>query len=168
MRDNSMNEPTAELCSGCGEEITTSITAAPDLTAWHNSWGTGTYLVASTTLARYSDDELLASGPNSAGFSEYCEPGTSQDFYRPPYSGKTQSWYNCGGTYTTFHMGVVAPESRDCVVLLQIATASEADTQAMEHILDTFDADCGGIAGAHAGYRSTTEVARAAGHSPSG
>ena len=36
-----------------------------------------------------------------------------------------------------------APEGRECVVVLGAKVASEADRKAIEHILDTFEVDCG-------------------------
>jgi hypothetical protein len=131
-----------------GYGITSSITTAPDLDAWHTQPGApGAYIVASRELAQwYTDDELLFSGPNqNLVQSAYC-PDTPQNWDRPPYSGRMITCSNYGGTGATLHLLVAAPEGRECVVLLQVKTLDEADTEAGQHILDTFEADCGGIA----------------------
>jgi hypothetical protein len=80
-----------------GESAGPSVTAVDDLDAWRN--GTvghkGVYMVASRKLAqRYTDDELVALGPND--YSSSCEAGTPRDFDRGPYSGKILEWSNCG------------------------------------------------------------------------
>jgi hypothetical protein len=70
-----------------GENVGASITASTDLDAWHNMSGVpGMYIVASRELAqKYTDDQLVTSGPND--FSSSCDPGSRQDFDRPPTRG---------------------------------------------------------------------------------
>ncbi len=126
-----------------------SLTAVNDLYSWRN--GTeghrGVYMVASKKLAQaYSDDELVNSGPND--YSASCEAGPIEDFDRPPYSGKMQEWSNCGGD--SDHLAVTlaaAPEGRECVVVLQVGGYYRTPTEkeAIQHVLDTFETDCGKI-----------------------
>jgi hypothetical protein len=130
-----------------GQNAGPSVAAINDL----NSWRTGArphkgaYLVASRKLAqKYSDDELVASGPND--YSSSCEAGARRDFNRPPYSGRIQEWNNCGGESDhTARTLAAAPEGRECVVLLQIGGYLRGDEEDIQHILDTFEADCGSI-----------------------
>jgi hypothetical protein len=130
-----------------GENAGPSVAAVNDL----DSWGTGerphkgAYLVASRKLAReHTDDELVASGPND--YSSSCEAGARRDFDRPPYLGVMQEWNNCGGESDHFALTLAAaPEGRECVVLLQIGGYLQGDEENIQHILDTFHADCGSI-----------------------
>jgi len=130
-----------------GESAGPSITAVDDLEAWRN--GTvghqGVYMVASEKLAqRYTDEELVASGPND--YSSSCEAGTPEDFDRGPYSGKILEWSNCGGD--SRHMAITlaaAPEGRECVVVAQIGGYLQNEEESIQHILDTFETDCGRI-----------------------
>ena len=127
------------------ESVGSSITASTDLHAWHNTSGVpGIYIVASRKLAqKYTDDELVESGPNDFFFSS-CEPGARQDFDRSPYSGKMQTWRNCeGNSKANFLTLAAAPEGRECVVLLQIGMYGQTDVESGQRILDTFEADCG-------------------------
>ena len=39
-----------------------------------------------------------------------------------------------------------APEGRECVVALGARVSEEADREAVEHLVDTFEADCGAVA----------------------
>jgi hypothetical protein len=126
--------------SSFGEEnFSSSITASTDLDAWHNTSGVpGVYIVASRELAqRYTDDELVVSGPND--FSASCERGSRRDFDRHPYSGRMQAWKNCAGNGEANLITLAAaPEGRACVVVLQIGRYSEAG----QHILDTLEVNC--------------------------
>ncbi len=131
-----------------GENAGPSVTAVNGLDEWRN--GTkghqGVYMVASKRLAQeYTDDELVASGPND--YSASCEAGTRRDFDRPPYSGRIQRWENCGGEsdHTAIALAA-APEGRECVVVAQIGGYfQETDEKNIQHVLDTFEADCGEI-----------------------
>lgn len=125
-------------------------TAVNDLYSWRNGTAghRGTYMVASKKLAgTYTDDELVASGPNDSSSSS-CEAGTIQDFDRPPYSGKVREWNNCGGEcdHTAVTLAA-APEGRECVVLLQIGGyfRTQAEEESIQHVLDTFETDCARI-----------------------
>jgi hypothetical protein len=120
-----------------------------DLDSWRN--GTpghqGVYAVASKNLAQgYTDDELVASGPND--YSSSCEAGTPQDFDRPPYSGRILEWENCGGEsdHTAITLAA-APEGRECVIVAQIGGyfRTQADEDNIQHVLGTLEADCGRI-----------------------
>jgi hypothetical protein len=133
---------------GEGESAGPSMTAVNDLYSWRNgTWGhQGIYMVASKKLAQgYTDDELVASGPNN--YSSSCEKGTIQDFDRPPYSGRILEWNNCGGD--SDHVAITlsaAPEDRECVVVAQIGGLPRVDEESVQHILDTLETDCSKIA----------------------
>jgi hypothetical protein len=125
------------------ENVSSSITASADLGAWQNTSGVpGVYIVALRYLAqRYTDDELVVSGPND--FSASCERGDRRDFDRHPYSGRMQVWKNCAGNGEANLVTLAAaPEGRECVAVLQIGMYGEADVEAGQRILDTFEADC--------------------------
>lgn len=130
-----------------GKNAGPSVAAINDLDSWRTGAKPhkGAYLVASKKLAQqYTDDELVASGPND--YSTSCEAGARRDFDRPPYSGVMQEWTNCGGEsdHTALTLAA-APEDRECVVLLQIGGYLQGDEKNLRHILDTFKADCGSI-----------------------
>jgi len=130
-----------------GENAGPSVAAVNNLDYWRTGARPhkGMYLVASRQLAReYTNDELVASGPND--YSASCQAGARRSFDRPPYSGKIQEWINCGGESDhTARTLVAAPEDRECVVLLQIGGYLQGDEENIQHILDTFEADCGSI-----------------------
>ena len=127
-----------------GEYLTSSITTAPSLDAWYGAGASGAYFVASKALAQYSDYELTHSLFN-ANKSTVCTPGPYEDLNRSPYSGKIQTWYDCGVDNATTFTVAAAPEGRECVVVLGARISEEADREAIEHIIGTFEVDCGRV-----------------------
>ena len=129
-----------------GEYINSSITTASSLEAWYGTAGvSGAYIVASKGLAqRYNDDELIHS-LLLKGKANRCTPGPYKDYNRPPYSGKVQTWIDCGVNDVTSYTVAAAPEGRECVVVLDALLVSEADRKAIEHLIDTFEVDCGRV-----------------------
>jgi hypothetical protein len=123
-----------------GAGVGPAITASTDINAWAAGGPVpGMYMLASRELVReYNEDQLVDSSLNDL-FS--CDAGERQDFDRPPYSGKIQTWDCRGDGSTIFKLGA-APESRECAIVLQIKTYSEAEREAARHVLDTFEADC--------------------------
>jgi hypothetical protein len=123
-----------------GEGVGPAITASTDMNAWAaGGLAPGMYMLASRELVReYDEDQLVDLSLNDL-FS--CDAGERQDFDRPPYSGKIQTWDCRGDGSTIFKLGAV-PEGRECVIVLQVKTYTEADREAARHLLDTFDADC--------------------------
>jgi hypothetical protein len=130
-----------------GEYIESSITAAHNLQDWKYGGEptSGTYIVASKSLAQtYTDDELIHSLLYD-GKANKCTAGPFRDFDRPPYSGMIQTWYDCGLNDNTSYVVSAAPEGRECVVVLDVITASTADREAVEHILDSFEVNCAAL-----------------------
>ena len=130
-----------------GEYIASSITAARSLYDWKYGGQptSGTYMVASRSLAQaYTDDELI----HTLLFShkaDKCVAGPYRDFQRPPYSGKMQIWYDCGLNDNTSFVVAAAPEGRECVVVMDVITASTSDREIVEHILDSFEVNCASL-----------------------
>ena len=139
--------PVENWSTWAGEEIVSSITTTPDLADWHDADPpvSGAYAVASRALAQaYTDDELIYS-TLYAGQADVCEEGPSEPFLRPSLSGKMQTWENCRGQGITNFIVVAYPEGRECVAVVQARLASDADREAIEHLLDTLMVGCGPV-----------------------
>jgi hypothetical protein len=65
------------------------------------------------------------------------------DYERGPLSGKLQTWYGCGPDEAITYTLAISPESRECVVALSARIREEVDREAIEHLVDTFEVDCG-------------------------
>ena len=130
-----------------GEYLSSSITTAKSLEGWYDGSGSsGAYLVASRALAAYSDDEITRSLLNATKGDTCAETGPYTDYDRGPYSGKLQTWHGCGQDGATEYALAAAPEGRECVVALGARVSEEADREAVEHLIDTFEADCEAVA----------------------
>ena len=130
-----------------GEYLASSITTAKSLEGWYDGSGSsGAYFVASRALAEYSDDEITHSLLNATKGDTCAETGPYTDYDRGPYSGKLQTWHGCGEDGATEYALAAAPEGRECVVALGARVSEEADREAVEHLVDTFEADCEAVA----------------------
>jgi hypothetical protein len=129
-----------------GEYLTSSITTAPNLDAWYSTGTSGAYLVASRALAQgYTDYQLTHSLLNE-NKNNICTAGPYKDLNRPPYSGKIQTWYECGADGATVFSVAAAPEGRECVVVLNARISDESHRKAIEHLIDTFNVNCSRVA----------------------
>jgi hypothetical protein len=128
-----------------GEYLTSSITTAPNLDAWYSTGTSGAYLVASKRLTQYSDYELTHSLLFAHRAEDCTTTGPYKDYNRPPYSGKIQTWYECGLDGATTFAVAATPERRECMVVLDVRISNEADRKAIEHLVNTFEVDCGSL-----------------------
>jgi len=124
-----------------GEYLTSSITTAPNLDAWYNGGTSGTYMVASKGLTQYTDYELTHS-LFYANKNNICTLGPYKDYDRPPYTGKMQTWYDCGVDGATTYTVAARPEGGGCVAVFDVRVSEEADRKAIEHLVNTFEVDC--------------------------
>jgi hypothetical protein len=128
-----------------GEYLNSSITTAPSLDTWYTIGSSGAYMAASKGLAQeYTDYELTHSLLN-ARKEQNCTAGPYEDLDRSTYTGEMQTWLDCYADGRTIYSVAAAPEGRECVVLLDAIVLEEADRTAIEHILDTFEVDCGRV-----------------------
>ena len=131
-----------------GEYLTSSITTARSLGAWYGGEGSsGAYFVASKALTQYSDYELTHALLSANQNQNCASTGPYEDYKRPPYSGKLQTWYDCPPDGATGYTMSVAPEGRECVVVLSARVSRQADREAIQHLVDTFKVDCGSVTG---------------------
>lgn len=131
-----------------GVYLSSSITTAPNLDAWYGGEGgsTGAYFVASRSLAQDHTDYELTHSLFNANKEEICaSSGPYENYQRPPYSVNRQTWYGCGADGATVYTMAIAPEGRECVVVLNARVPDETDREEMQHLVDTIEVDCGRI-----------------------
>lgn len=56
-----------------------------------------------------------------------------------------QVWFGCGADGADTYSVAAAPEGRECVVVIDARVSEEADREDIEHLIDTFEVDCGGV-----------------------
>lgn len=128
-----------------GEYHRSSVTTAPNLDVWYSVGSSGAYLVASRSLAKEYTDFELTHSLMFASKAENCTTGPTEDYDRPPYTGTVQAWFDCGPDGADTYSVAAAPESRECVVLIDARVSEDADRQAVEQLIDTFEVDCGRV-----------------------
>jgi hypothetical protein len=90
-------------------------------------------LAASSALTQHTDYELTHCLLH-AQKADNCAAGPYEDLDRSGYSGKIQTWYDCGGQKATPFSVAAAPKGRECVVMLAARISEEADREAIEHL----------------------------------
>ncbi|MDJ0753022.1 MAG: trypsin-like peptidase domain-containing protein [Ardenticatenaceae bacterium] len=116
-----------------------SITAAPILDQLNDNWDVpGVFFATTREYAVITPDETLDSFTDI--LSEDCVFDSRNDFEDNTYTGKFELWSDCGGEGT---LGVVLafnPTSgEDLLAIMIIVVVSDADLDAMDRILSTFE-----------------------------
>lgn len=114
---------------------TPSITAAPSIEQYLNSWATpGMEFLASTSLATTSADEML-----DLVAPADCESLGRTDYDDGFFTGKYENFVSCGGTDTEYV--VVASTSNDGAygVVVAVQVVGIADYEALDQIMRTFN-----------------------------
>jgi serine protease Do len=119
------------------EFVGNAIIAAPNLNGFYSTWDTpGVFFGASEVLLdRMDPGDLL----NPTAFSNECTFDDQYDYEDAVYTGAYNLWLNCGGTDTAFVELEAYPADESFVVLVQIQIVTDADLDALDTILATFD-----------------------------
>ncbi|MCL1693875.1 MAG: S1C family serine protease [Actinomycetia bacterium] len=119
------------------EIVGPGIVAAPSLAAFYDTWTSpGVFFGASSDLL----DELEPSDLlNLTDFSDSCTYDDTYDYEDAVYTGAYDLWLDCGGTDTAFVVLEAYPAEEDFVVYVQIQIVTDADLEALDVILATFD-----------------------------
>lgn len=120
-----------------GEAVGPGLNASADLQAYNDTWEEpGAFLGASVSLAQsYTVDQML----DAFDYSRDCEKEGRFDYADELYSGKYDFWKNCGPENTSFVILSTMPDDQSYITMIQILIKSEADLEAMERILTTFE-----------------------------
>ncbi|RLE15688.1 MAG: peptidase S1 [Actinobacteria bacterium] len=121
-----------------GELVGNAIAAAPDLDGFYSTWSTpGVFFGISEMLYQETEaGDLL----DSWEFSDECGFDGRFDYEDAVYTGAYDLWVNCGGTDTSLVVLEAYPYNAQFAVLIQIQIVTEADLEALDVILATFDA----------------------------
>ncbi|MCG8347202.1 MAG: trypsin-like peptidase domain-containing protein [Chloroflexales bacterium] len=113
-----------------------ALSAAPSLSGFLESWTTpGMFLGASRPLAQQIGAAELLDNNN---FSDSCTYDGRQEYSDSLYTGLYDVWKDCGGTETVFLVVAFAPQDNSFLGLVEVQVVTDADLEALDHILDTF------------------------------
>jgi len=123
-----------------------SITAASNLTDYNSYKAPGVFFAASDRLGQIGGFVELLDGvkgwyENDCKFDGRNEYGKEGGYYDILYEGKFDLWKNCGGTNTEVMVLAARPKADPTayLMLVEVRILSEADLEALIHILDSFE-----------------------------
>ena len=120
-----------------GEMVGNALSASPNIERFVGTWKMpGVFFAASEALAdRFEPGDLL----NTYDFSESCTYDGTYEYADNLYAGAYDLWTDCGGSSATFILLEAYPASGDYVIMLQVVVLTEADLEAFDQILRTFE-----------------------------
>lgn len=123
-----------------GETIGSAISAAADLDAFYNTWTeSGVFFGASDDLAKLGGYVQLLDATRE-DFTA-CKLDGRYDYEDAVYRGRYDLYTNCGGQGSVFIVLTAVPISNPqlMLILVEIQVTNEADFDALDQILATFD-----------------------------
>lgn len=118
------------------EAVGIRLVATTDLKSVFDSWDTpGVIFNVSTSLSEENSPEDLL---DAIQYDEACTYEGREAIPEGNYTGFYDIWSACGETASRAVVVSVVPETQDFIVLFEIYVASEADVEALDHILDSF------------------------------
>jgi len=119
------------------ELVGNAIIASPNLNAYYSGWDTpGVFFGASAVLLDQTDPGDLL---DPDAFTGECVYDDRYEYEDAVYKGEYDVWLNCGGTDTAFVNLEAYPEDKSFVAFVQIQVVTDADLDALDTILATFD-----------------------------
>jgi len=116
------------------ERIGPAVVAAPDLIAWRGEWGTpGVFIGASDSLGETTESMLDAERWDSS-----CTYQGRDDYDDNVYTGRYDLYADCGDEGSIFIVIAAEPPEGGFLIYLQIVVVSEADFDAADEIIRTF------------------------------
>jgi serine protease Do len=120
-----------------------SIVATGDMNAYNNTWSEpGVWFAASEDWGRQGGYVQLLDGVKD-WYSGDCKLDGRYDYgdEDPVFEGKYDLWTNCGGIGTAAIVIAARPRAnpQEYLVLVQVIVVSDADIDALDQILNTFD-----------------------------
>ncbi|MCA9986530.1 MAG: trypsin-like peptidase domain-containing protein [Anaerolineales bacterium] len=120
-----------------GEQLGLRLVAAPNIDDFYSVWNVpGMIFTASIDLAALTDDEIL-----DLVTWDSCDFSGRFDYSDPLYTGKYDVWENCGDVGATYITLSVSPDGRAFSILVEIQVVTQADLEALDTIVNTFQVD---------------------------
>lgn len=118
------------------ETVGIRLVATTDLDSVFDSWGTpGVLFNVSTSLAENNTPEDLL---DAIQYTDACTYEGREEIPEGFYTGYYDLWIDCDNSDSRAVVVSVMPETEDFIVLFEIYLVTEADIDALDHILDSF------------------------------
>ncbi|MCL4870326.1 MAG: trypsin-like peptidase domain-containing protein [Anaerolineae bacterium] len=139
------NDVDGSAWGDANDPLGVAVRAAPNLNSWRNTWSTpGVFFGASLDLLDGLSDSERREMPDAVldldafDYSASCTYDGRYDYTDPVYSGKYDLWTKCGDADSLYIVLAVLPEDLSYFVLVNVLIVTEADLDALDHILDSF------------------------------
>lgn len=115
-------------------ELGPALAAAADLDSYYNGWSEpGVFVGASKVMAtRYDSPEAYL---ETYDFSESCSSSSRKEYTYDAYTGLYNVWEGCGDDDSLFFTLAMMPETNDRLIVVDVLISSDADLDALDHIL---------------------------------
>ncbi len=122
---------------GAGWVVGSALSASPSLYGFANTWDTpGVFFGESAELLNEIEPGDLL---NQSDWSNSCTYDGMYDYEDAVYTGSYDLWLNCGGTDTRYLVLEAYPQEQDFVAYIEMQIVTDADLEALDRILATFD-----------------------------
>jgi serine protease Do len=119
-----------------GTVIGGQLLAAPSIDGYSNTFDVpGIQILASYDLAGNTMDELL----DFFDFSDSCTVGSRSDYEDPVFTGRFDIYTDCAGQGTVIAVVAAEPADQSFAVIIIGQAITDADLEALDHVLDTFN-----------------------------
>lgn len=119
-----------------GSVLGSSLIAAPSIDEFNNTYTTpGAQIWASAGFSGSSMDELI----DFFDFSSDCTYDGRYDYEDPVYTGKYDLYVDCAGEGSVIIVLSAEPADKSYAVILLTQAVTDADLDAVDHVLDTFN-----------------------------
>jgi serine protease Do len=122
-----------------GEVMGATIAAAASLDGLFDTWSQpGVFIAASSILTeQYDQGSLLDLDKDS--YSQECTYQGRSDYQDSVYTGLYDHFAECGASGATFINLAAAPEGNPFLILVQVQLVSDADVEALDKVLNSFE-----------------------------
>ena len=133
------NDATGEAWVVDDQVVGGTISAAGNLQAFYETWSEpGVFFGASRVLAQTMNEQNMLDH-DANDFSGDCVYEGRSPYEDAVYKGVYDHYTNCGGVGTTLIVLSAVPENRGFLILLQVQVVSQADLEALDKILSSFE-----------------------------
>lgn len=125
---------TSDAATGTYEEIGPAVSAAPDLDAWLDTWGTPGVFIGASAMFTTSVEATL----DALYFGDSCILEGRYDYDDGVYTGLYDLYTDCGPEASLFFNVVAEPADQSWLASVQIVALTDADLVAADEIFATF------------------------------
>lgn len=119
-----------------GSLLGPAVAAAPNLESYYTSWDTPG--VEFAALTEMGSDVTVPGVLDLFDFTDDCTFAGRDDYSDALYTGQFDVWQDCGSSNAAYIIVATQPEDGSFVNVVAVQVVTDADLEALDHILDSF------------------------------